>query len=184
MKTKHVKDKKGRQIAISMLTRKDMKALASFSAYHEGLSKEELFLLSQKAPSKAQIRRYLAKQLRGQRQHTRFLLIARHGEEIAGMCSVWLRKGRASHVAKLRVSVAKEYRNAGIGKHLLATSIELAPVFLRPSPKQLRLSVFSGNRKAKMLYRKLGFKKVASIPAQFKYKGKYYGEEVMVRKLE
>jgi ribosomal protein S18 acetylase RimI-like enzyme len=43
------------------------------------------------------------------------------------------------------------------------------------------LSVFSTNKIAMNLYKKLGFKKVARIPKQLQYKNKLVDEIVMIR---
>jgi ribosomal protein S18 acetylase RimI-like enzyme len=58
--------------------------------------------------------------------------------------------------------------------------IKLAKKDLRPKPKTIRLNVFQGNKSALVLYKKLGFRKVARIPKQFQYKGKLEDEIVML----
>lgn len=59
-------------------------------------------------------------------------------------------------------------------------TIKLAKKELKPKPRIIRLSVFANNKPAIGLYRKIGFKKVASVPKQLQYKGRLIDEIIML----
>jgi ribosomal protein S18 acetylase RimI-like enzyme len=88
--------------------------------------------------------------------------------------------GRQNHVGNLEICIRDSYRGIGLGKYLTKKIIGLAKKNLRP--KFIRLSgVFSTNKLALALYKKLGFKKVARIPKQINYKGKLLDEIIMMK---
>jgi len=54
---------------------------------------------------------------------------------------------------------------------------------LKPKPKIIRLNLFPTNKPAIALYRKYGFKKVATIPKQIEFQGKLLDEIIMLLNL-
>jgi RimJ/RimL family protein N-acetyltransferase len=90
-----------------------------------------------------------------------------------------LRKGtgRGSHVAELGIAVRNGYRGIGIGKFLMRKAIEMARK--DKDIKIITLRVFSTNKSAIDLYKKIGFKVVARLPKRNYYKGKYVDDLVM-----
>jgi ribosomal protein S18 acetylase RimI-like enzyme len=68
-----------------------------------------------------------------------------------------------------------------LGKYLGREIIKLTKERLKI--KIVRLGVYSANKPAQKLYKKLGFKMVASIPKQVQYKGKLIDEFIMLKYL-
>jgi len=104
-------------------------------------------------------------------------LVAVHEGSIIG--SVEIRRGRyrESHIGEYRIAIKKGYRNLGIGRRLSEIILEIAKK--DKNIKLIYLFVFSTNKKAISLYKKLGFKKTASLPKRIFYKGRYLDMIVM-----
>lgn len=105
--------------------------------------------------------------------------------KLAGVCDIrreLSRKRRSRHIGILSLTVAKEFRNDGIGKVLLEQTIEEANRQVSDL-KMIWLHVFGTNDLAKNLYQKLGFVEVAKIPGELLYKGEYIEGLQMVLKL-
>lgn len=91
-----------------------------------------------------------------------------------------LRRGeyRQSHHAQLGISVAKEYRGLGIGKEVIKLLLAEGK---RMGLKFVWLDVFATNKKAAALYRKMGFRKVATLPKYGEHKGRFVDYWMMVK---
>ena len=122
--------------------------------------------------------KYLKDILKKIKENKLVYLIALDNDKVVGIVSIGLRTGKMSHRGGLGISVAKEYRGKGLGKKLMELIIELAKEKLK-GLEMIELSVFKRNKAAKKLYKKFGFKKVATIKKGLKFEGKYFDEEIM-----
>jgi RimJ/RimL family protein N-acetyltransferase len=83
-------------------------------------------------------------------------IVAEYNGEIIGFLNFQNRhKYRIKHQGSLGMSVAKEYRNQGIGRALLKTLLNWAKE--NPIIEKVCLEVFDANTNAISLYKKLGF---------------------------
>jgi RimJ/RimL family protein N-acetyltransferase len=101
--------------------------------------------------------------------------------QIASNCSVernMTAYSRCSHIGVVGMSVAKNFRNDGIGfkcmEELIILSRKLKGI------RMLQLDVFSENKPAIDLYRKAGFHEVARLPRQYSHQNKYLDGIVML----
>lgn len=84
------------------------------------------------------------------------LLLASYKNEIIGNIEITASKReKIAHTACLGMSIIKEYRNLGIGYHLLTSMITWAKN--NPNLKKIWLEVFATNSNAIALYKKVGF---------------------------
>ncbi len=83
---------------------------------------------------------------------------------------------RALHVGELAISVAKDYRNLGIGRQLIDFLINEAK---KMGYRLLILDVFAENERAIALYQSVGFQLTGERPGGILYKGKYIGQVLM-----
>jgi len=99
-------------------------------------------------------------------------------KNILGQCEIsnseW---DAAGHIGNLGIIVQKEYRDLGIGFHLIDYAI-------RESKKvnhkeKIILSCFSNNKRAINLYKKVGFEIVGIRKKQFYMDSKYFDEILM-----
>jgi RimJ/RimL family protein N-acetyltransferase len=97
---------------------------------------------------------------------------------ILGQCEIsnseW---DAATHIGKLGVIVKSDYRNFGIGFHLIDLAIREAKRINKK--EKITLSCFTENERALHLYKKMGFKVVGVRKKQFYMNSRYYDEKLM-----
>ena len=89
--------------------------------------------------------------------------------------------GRQSHVGILGIAIRDGYRNIGIGTQMIKTRLDEGK---KMGVKVLILDVFAGNRHAKHVFEKIGFREVGKIPKGIFKDGKYIDEVRMALDLE
>lgn len=126
----------------------------------------------------AQERVWLAGLLREVRSKRKVMLVFEHGKRVVGSCSLERKIGRGAHIAVFGIGMEKEYRHRGIAMQAVPVLISLA----RKRMKGLRiieLEVLSYNKPAQAAYKKLGFRKKATLPDAAMNRGKLYPKHVM-----
>jgi ribosomal protein S18 acetylase RimI-like enzyme len=98
-------------------------------------------------------------------------LFAQSNGEIVGVSSIDRLIGKQGHMGLFGISIADNYRDIGLGSCLMGKIIEAAKNDLEPKIKMLTLDVIADNIPAIALYRKMGFKKTASLPGYFQHRG-------------
>ncbi len=167
----------GKKINIGLLSKKDLKAPKKFQDFINSFIEEKAQIALNKKLSLKEEREFLKSTLKRIKTHTGIFIIAEHNQSVAGTVGIELKGNRQNHVGEYGITVRKDYRGIGLGGYLTNQIIKLAKKQLKPSPKNIRLSVFSTNKPAITLYKKCGFKKVAEIPKQMEYKEKLVGVE-------
>jgi ribosomal protein S18 acetylase RimI-like enzyme len=125
--------------------------LAGFHAALDGIAKERRYLAMLEAPSFSRTRRLVLDSLRAGAVH----VVAVAGDEVIGWCD--LRPKAAPtlrHSAVLGMGVVAAYRGQGIGRRMLAATLELA---WARGIRRAELIVRSDNTPALALYRRFGF---------------------------
>ncbi len=144
----------------------------------KSLAEERIYLLREadEIPESVEEERQLLKMYQ---EKNRRMLVAVMDGKIVGTADCRLGNIRKSrHTASFGIAVRKEYRGIGIGRALLETIISWA---VEKGAKKLWLSVFSTNKTAISLYKKLGFEVECVRKGQFIVDGEYVDEVVMVR---
>jgi ribosomal protein S18 acetylase RimI-like enzyme len=172
-----------KEIKIRPLSLADLRLVKEFLDYHNSLVKEEVMMLTKKNKTLKEEKEWLKEKIKKVKDKKLVFLVAEDNGKIVGIVSISSEKGRQDHIGGLGISVRKEYRGIGLGKKLMKEILKLAKKELKPRPKIIRLSVFSTNKIAQNLYKKMGFKIVAKVPKQFQYKGKLVDEIIMIKKL-
>lgn len=111
------------------------------------------------------------------RKREGYQLVARVGGKMAATSGGNRHAGRERNNVVIGIAVARPYRGLGIGEALLRLNIKVAKRMLKP--KNIYLSVFAGNKAARALYTKVGFRKFAVYPKWMLYKGKYMDDILM-----
>ena len=110
-------------------------------------------------------------------------IIAEHSKlkspfNIVGQCEIsnseW---DAASHVGNLGIIVNKEFRDLGIGFHLIDYAVRESKK--KNNKEKIILSCFSNNERALHLYKKMGFEVVGVRKKQFYMESEYYDEVLM-----
>lgn len=175
-----IKNFGGKKIKIRKLSKGDLRNVKKFPDFINSLIEEEAQILFNKKFSLKEERKYIQEQLRSIKNHKTVFLVAEDDKKIIGTCGINLMVGRQEHIGNFGITIAKGYRGMGLGSYLMKEIIKLAKKEFKPKPKFIRLNVFPINKPAVSLYKKFGFKKVAVIPKQIEFQGKFLDEVIML----
>ncbi|MCM2276899.1 MAG: GNAT family N-acetyltransferase [Oligoflexia bacterium] len=84
----------------------------------------------------------------------------------------------ASHVARFMICLERDFRDRGIGRHLVETLLDWAAA--HPTLEKVSLGVLAGNARALALYRKLGFTEEGRRAREFRSADGAYLDTVMM----
>lgn len=164
----------GKEIILRNPRMNDVKTLLEFI---NSLVEEDAPILVNKKATLKEEKEWLKDRIKLVKKNKLHGIFVFHKNEAIGNAEVRKGNWRQSHVGNIGVSVKKNYRGIGLGKLLMKKAIEVAKK--DPEIKVLTLSVYPVNKIAMNLYKKLGFKVVATLHKRHLYKGKYVDEYVM-----
>jgi len=173
----------GKKIQIRKLSKKDLRNVKKFQDFINSLIEEEAQITLNKRLSFREEAEFMKEKFKNIKRHKVILLVAEDKNMVVGTTEIKLSGRRHEHVGNLGITIRQGYRGIGLGKYLMAEVLKLAKKELKPKPKIIRLSVFPTNKPAIRLYKKFGFREVAKIPKQIRYKGKLIDEIVMLKEL-
>ncbi len=107
-------------------------------------------------------------------------LVAEVDGKVVANSEITKLRGYSRHVGGLGISIKKGYRDIGIGTEMLKTLIAQAK---KMDLKILTLSVFSTNKRAIHVYKKVGFKETGRRPEFFYKNGKYTDDVIMAKEI-
>lgn len=174
------KAKKGTEIIIRYPTEKDLSFLL---LYINTLSKEKTFISFQgEQMSIEQEKNYLDGRLSKIKNNESVYLLVFIGEKLIGDCHITLEEKISGHVGDFGISIAKEFRNEGIGKLLINLIFEEAKKNIKKL-KIVKLGAFANNPIAISMYKKIGFVEYGRLPDGILYKGKFIDHVYMYKKI-
>ena len=151
--------------------------------YYNKAIKETEFLSRINPVGLSDERRWLAGVLIGIRKKNRAHLLAVCGGKIVGSCSVERQiTDTTRHIGTYGIAILDGYKGYGLGRKMSDNVIALAKKELRL--EMLQLSVYSRNTIAIGLYKKLGFRKIGSIPRGIKHGRRYMDNIIMCKALK
>lgn len=169
--------KKGNQIKIREPRLSDLDNVLKFV---NDLVKEEALILINQKISRREEERWLKKTIKDIKRGNRIQLIVEVNGKFGGNCEIRRQEKRKKHVGEIGISLAKKYRDEGIGYELLRALIDEGH---RLGLRLLTLTCFENNDRAIHVYEKLGFKKAGLVPKALFYQDKYIGEVTMYLEL-
>lgn len=163
--------KKGNKVVFRDLRPDDLSGMLSFA---NTLIAEDTFVeLSGKRLTREEEEKTLKEALDQIKKGKKVWIVAEIHGKYSGSGELRIGSRRYAHGAEIGISLAKDYREEGIGTELLKTLIEEAKTL---QLKLLTLNCFENNTRACHVYEKLGFKKAGIVPAAILYKNEYIGE--------
>lgn len=155
--------------------------------YINTLSREDTYLtFSGETVTKEGEMYYLAETLKAVERGDTVYLGCFLGDTLIGSSTIsrdLQARKRSFHIGIFGITVAKNYRNEGVGEVLAQVTMMEARRIIT-GLKLLVLNVYSPNTVAQYVYRKLGFKEAGRIPQAVLYKGKYVDDIKMYLPLE
>lgn len=108
-------------------------------------------------------KRYLGSQLQKINEKKAITLLVFHKNKLIAISDVNMRDKTEKHIGVFGISVAKEFRNEGIGRILMEKVFEEAEKEIQ-ALKIVTLEVYSKNSIAKRIYEGFGFKEYGLLP--------------------
>lgn len=162
--------KKGNKIVICCPTREDAQI---FCDYINALSKEKTFVRFQGEEIKLEDEiKYLDTQLERIIKKQTVQLLVFCNNKLIGISGIDMKDKTESHEGVFGISIARGYREEGIGEKLMQTVLEEA-VRSMPQLRIITLGVFGDNTLAKSIYEKFGFKEYGRLPNGSLHKEQY-----------
>lgn len=127
-------------------------------------------------------RRWLKQRIREIKGKQTVMLLVEYEGRVVGNCDVKRRIWKEAHRAVFGIALSKDIRGQGVGEALIRRTIALAKQRMR-GIEVVELQVIDYNRRAKGLYSKVGFVKVARMPRAIKEGREYFDEDWMVMRL-
>lgn len=172
--------KEGKAYVIRHLEVGDTEAMMH---YINKLSLEQTYILRQgEQCTYEEEKKFVDSQIEKIKNKKAIHLVVESDSIIVGAVQINLKEQVAKHVGHLGISLAKEYRDQGLGAKLLGLTIERSKTEL-PSMKIIDLTIFAINDRAKHLYEKYGFKEFGRLPKGVLYKDKYVDHIYMYREM-
>ena len=169
---------------LSKQTMEDIEKANKFNRFANELAKDETAFISKDIEQILETQDFqVIERLKEINEKRAIVLIAENNNNsIIGRVSITPKVGLAEHVGLLEVHILKGYRDLGLGKYLMTEILKLAKSELN-KVNIVRLSVFSNNKVAISLSKKMGFKKIVEIPQQVASNGIIADEVIMLREI-
>ncbi len=174
------KAKDGREIIIRLPKKSDDKPVWKY--YNkviketEFLARREAFVFSDKD------KWWNRKKITDIKKKKLIQLFAEHSGEIVGSCLVERNWAQVSeHTGLYGISVLRNYWGVGLGNRMTRHAFSIAKEI---GIKMIELDVYSGNKTALNMYRKLGFRKVGVLPKWIKHRTKTRDKIIMYKVLK
>lgn len=175
---KEITTKKNKRVFLRMPRKGDVDELLR---YINALVEEDTFISQIKKVTRKEEVEYLVKRLKAIKERNGFNILAEYKGKIIANGGVERKSMRQEHVGELGITVAKRYRNEGLGTLLIEELFRFSKEFLQL--KLIYLYVFANNKRARYFYRKVGLRESGRIPKAILYKGKYVDQMFMYLEL-
>jgi len=170
---KKIRLKNGKEAVIRYPKWEDLEELIS---YINELSKEDTYItFSGEEITKEKEADFLASRFKEMEFGDCVMLVGIVENTIAGIVDVGRKKrgkARTKHVARLGISVRKQFRDLGLGRALLKTIITEVRQKVE-GIKMITLEVYSENKRAINLYKSEGFEEYGKLRKGVFYRGRY-----------
>lgn len=141
---------------------------------------EKAYITVQKKMTLQEEKKYFKNMLKEIGEKTRVQLFIDIDGKVYGNAEVTLIDNNVrKHIGELGISLKKEARGKGLGEKLIRKIIEKAAKDLKV--KIITLHVFTCNKVATNLYKKVGFKKFGTIKGGISYYGKLVDNNMMIK---
>lgn len=146
----------------------------------KGIIKEGPYTLAEPDEYRSTIKTESAKIRRFKNAIGKIYLVFTIGNEVTGFISFdnWDTR-RTAHTGLFSVFLKKKWRGMGVGKILVMGMLDWAKT--NPLNRKISLFVFSTNKNAIALYRKLGFRQEGRCPKDMIIDGKYVDSVMMYK---
>ena len=139
---------------------------------------EKVYILYDKKPTLEEERKWLERAMDNIRKGELIHWLVEKDRRIVGGIDASRRPMKMHHTVEIGIVLLKDARGKGVGEQLIKKMIE-AILEQWKEPILITLGVFEKNERAKALYRKAGFAKVASYPLWIDHYGELIDLDMM-----
>lgn len=152
--------------------------------YINTLSNEKTFIRFQgEQVSLEDEEKYLISNLEKIEKHEAVQLMVFHGNKLIGLSDVAMQDKIEKHIGIFGITIAKEFRNQGVGKLLINLVLKEAKENIAQL-KIVTLGVFANNPVAMEMYKRFGFKEYGNLPKGILYCGNVINHIYMYKNIE
>jgi len=170
----------GLKIVIRYLTNKDVNILRD---YINTLSKEQTFITFQgEQVSLKEETEYVNKEIKKIEKNQAVKLLSFHKNKLLAVSDITMQERTSDHVGIFGITVAKDFRNKGLGKLLMGLVLKEAVKNIKQL-KIVTLGIFDINPIALKMYKKFGFIYYGRLPKGIRYKDQYINHIYMYKNI-
>ncbi len=176
-------EKNGKQMEIVIRAPKRSDVKAAWRFYNKVIRETEF--LSRITPvSMKDEKKWLSDTIIKLKKKNAVFLFAEHNGKIVGSCDVHLQPFSESdrHVGTYGIAILQEYTDIGLGSKMSRCLFSIAEKELKT--EIIQLSVYSNNKIAQRVYKKLGFRYAGKIPKGIKHRSGYQDNIIMYKALK
>lgn len=151
--------------------RKDLSRVNEFMNFVNDIVEEDDYIHTNKKQTLKETKKDLTDMLKASLKKESFAVVAEIDQKIAGFADITSKKFRENHVAVIGIIIGRTYRGIGLGSQILSALMAEGNLKLKEKPKIIELEVFETNKNARIVYQKLGFKKIAELPNRVQRRG-------------
>jgi RimJ/RimL family protein N-acetyltransferase len=157
---------------------------AEMLRYINTLSKEQTFILFQgEQLTIKEETAYLRSLLNKMKKGNAMMLLVFYHNQLIGESNVEMRDKATKHEGSFGISIAREFRNEGIGKILIQVTLDEAKKTLS-NIRIMTLGCFANNPLAYELYKKFNFIEYGKLPKGILHKGTYIDHIFMYKQAQ
>lgn len=167
MSMKTIITKSGKTLTVRLPEQRD---LSEVLAYINDLIAEDTYIIMSGEPvTETEEKNYLTGLIKNINAKEEVCLYIFDGDKLVANGQIKKRQRRLSHIGDFGITVAREYRQDGVGSQLMAMLLEEAKSI---GVKIVVLEVFSNNQRACHVYKKMGFTEFGVLPKSVVHRGK------------
>ncbi len=163
---KTIATKSGKKLTVRLPDQADLQQVLTY--INDLIAEDTYIIMSGEPVTELEENNYLATLLKeiDQKQVAAFYVF--DGDKLVANCQIKKRQRRLSHIGDFGITVAKEYRQDGVGSQLMSMLLEEAKNI---GVKIVTLEVFSNNERACHVYQKMGFTEFGVLPKSVVHRG-------------
>lgn len=171
---------KGLEILIRYPLKEDVFLLQN---YINTLSKEQTFIRFQgEQVTLKEEQKYLDSMIKKVKKNQAVKLLVFNKSILIGLSDITMKDKIANHVGVFGITIAKGFRNQGLGKLLMELVIREAKKNI-PELKIITLGMFSNNPIARKMYKKFGFQEYGVLAKGVKHRGDFIDHVYMCKNI-
>lgn len=172
--------KAGKEVILQVVAENDLELLLQFI---NDLIQEDTYIYREtdSPVTLEEEKTWLTNTMEEMKHNNQFYFVAKTEGKIVGVGNVvrgWMREREQG---TFRMSIAKEYRDQGIGNEIIQVAIDNAK---NMGLRLLKGWIFADDVKALYLAKKMGFIETGRLPESIYYKNQYIDEILVYRKLD